>query len=301
MRPSSVPRWVRRGLPEHRPVVRQLNRWFHRLWDRLGRSGVEYFEEDWDNLLLLGACRYDAFAEQAELPGHLVSRRSNASATREFLSVYLDGADLRDTVYVTADPHLDQHRDEVDVAFHETVDVWRDDGSDVASGGVYPETVARAAERAAERYPDKRLLVQFVKPHLPPVCDPGQRRHELASLEVVDGAIRDVDDLDDELLWRGYRENLDIVLASVRRLLIVLSGRTVVTADHGQMMGERAFPLPMREYGHPSGIRSTPLNRVPWFVHDAGSRRAIALEHTGPGSREDGGGPADRLRQLGDG
>jgi len=294
---------IRRGVAEPHLAVRQVNRWVHRLRDGLGRTGVEFFDEDWDNLLLLDACRYDVFAERADLPGTLRARQSKASATREFLSVYIDGADLRDTVYVTANPQLYRRRGEIAANFHDVVDVWRDEGWDEDYRTVHPETVAAAAEAAAERHPHKRLLVHFLQPHYPFIGETGQRHLDLGSLvfgpEVVHGDV----DVDDELLWRAYRENVDIALSSVRRLLVVLGGRTVVTADHGELLGERVLPLPMREYGHPAGIRAPALNTVPWFVHEHGERRTITREDD-DGRRHDE--PAvddavveERLRQLG--
>lgn len=43
-------------------------------------------------------------------------------------------------------------------------------------------------------------------------------------------------------------------------------GTTVVTSDHGNHLGEFATPFPIRLYGHPEGIRTPELIRVPWLV-----------------------------------
>lgn len=55
-------------------------------------SGVNIIDADWDQLLILDACRYDIFSEHAgELPGTLSRRESKASATRQFLEANFGG------------------------------------------------------------------------------------------------------------------------------------------------------------------------------------------------------------------
>jgi hypothetical protein len=52
-------------------------------------------------------------------------------------------------------------------------------------------------------------------------------------------------------------------------------GKTVVTSDHGNYVGERASPIPIQEYGHPRGLYDDPVVRVPWLENTCGSRRKI--------------------------
>src|SRR6056297_529711 len=47
--------------------------------------GTRVMDEDWDNLIILDACRYDMFAEQVDLDGELESRISLGSTSEEFL------------------------------------------------------------------------------------------------------------------------------------------------------------------------------------------------------------------------
>lgn len=296
------------------PVLfcRQLNRLYYR---RLGRrrhneAGADPFEADWDTLVVLDACRYDMFERRADLPGRLERRQSPASTTVEFLRATVDGRDLADTVYVTANPQLHQHRGEIDATFADVVDVWSGEGWDDDHGTVLPETVTEAALEAAETYPHKRLVVHYMQPHYPFLgaetafagwdftdADGG---HENVWVQLLQGSL----DVDREEIWALYEDNLDRVLPHVDRLLSALDGRTVVTADHGNMVGERAFPIPFREWGHPRGIYTPELVEVPWLVHEDGPRRTI---RTGsPGDESNGrdrsasdGVVADRLRDLG--
>jgi hypothetical protein len=81
-----------------------------------------------------------------------------------------------------------------------------------------------------------------------------------------------------------------------------LSGKTVVTADHGQMIGERSFPIPFHEHGHPPGIYTEELLSVPWLVHTNGPRREITAEELPTREQADDGDEtvvSERLRHLG--
>ena len=70
----------------------------------------------------------------------------------------------------------------------------------------------------------------------------------------------------------AYRKNLQLVLDEVDTLLDSLDGKTVVMADHGELLGESHLTLPLRKYGHPTGIRVPELVEVPWLVCDSDDR-----------------------------
>lgn len=296
---------IKKGLTHPRFILQELNRlYFRRLhtWS-YNENGLDMFEADWDNLLILDACRYDLFEETSELPGETSAVQSRGSATLEFLQGTFADKTLLDTVYVTASPMLYRHRDEINVQFHETIDVWKEQGWDERYQTVLPETVTEAALDAAERYPNKRLLVHFMQPHYPFIGPTGQEHFDLDSLafQWEDAATGKLD-ISDDTIRRAYEENFEEVLSSVERLLFQLGGRTVVTADHGQIIGERTFPIPIREYGHPPGIYAEELVKVPWHVFDKGPRREIAAEEPTAGTDRPGekeGMARDRLRQLG--
>jgi len=77
---------------------------------------------------------------------------------------------------------------------------------------------------------------------------------------------------------QAYRETLQRVFNNVRRLVDELPGKTVVTADHGEMLGERVIPLTPRRYGHPHDIQTRESRIVPWFVIEGNRRRKIIPE-----------------------
>jgi hypothetical protein len=272
---------LRRGLESPNLFLREANRLYHtRGYTRpYNTDGLDLFSADWDHLIILDACRYDMFAEQADLPGSLEARVSRGSSTVEFLRANFAGRDFRDTVYVTANPQLYRHNDEMGARLHATVEVWQEDGWDEERKTVLPETMADRTLAAAERFPNKRLVSHFIQPHYPflydeAVFDDSQaflRPDESGSWQqIMTGDLS----VSRESIWRAYRATLDRALPAVERLLDELDGRVVVTADHGNMVGERARPVPVVEWGHPAGLYTEQLVRVPWHVRE-GERREI--------------------------
>jgi hypothetical protein len=105
--------------------------------------------------------------------------------------------------------------------------------------------------------------------------------------------------VDRDDLWRAYGDNLRLVLDAVEDLLADVEGRVVLTSDHGNMLGERTFPLPLRVYGHPKGIRNRELVEVPWATIDRGERRTIRAGETASIAESDSEELEDRLEDLG--
>lgn len=114
--------------------------------------------------------------------------------------------------------------------------------------------------------------------------------------QIMEGTI----DMAVDKLWELYISNLIQILPAVKRLMTSLEGRTVVTSDHGNMVGERAFPVPIREWGHPRGIYTEPLVKVPWLIYENGPRREIIAEPSQDSHDEtDDEIVTERLRNLG--
>lgn len=110
-----------------------------------------------------------------------------------------------------------------------------------------------------------------MQPHIPYI---GSRAEQLEQGGGID-VIVDQNDLSRDELRAVYEESLEIVLNSVERLVENLSGKTVITADHGEMLGERARPIPVRTHEHPRSIYTPELVDIPWLVIDDGERRDI--------------------------
>lgn len=249
------------------------------------KSGSDFIEEDWDQLILLDACRYDEFERHLDgagafdgVEGSLEHRKSRGSMSEEFIRGNFTGRTLHDVVYVSGNPWFAKLTETIDTEVHDFVLVERD-----ALGGetCSPERVTETARAYAERYPNKRLIVHYIQPHQPYLRRmpdgeigpqpmkrlPGNFHFEIARSEYSNSDV-----------IAAYRENLDLVVDEVKALLPELEGKTVVSADHGEMLGERTWPVPLRHYGHPRGIRRPEVIDVPWFVVDDGNRRRIVPE-----------------------
>jgi bisphosphoglycerate-independent phosphoglycerate mutase (AlkP superfamily) len=115
-------------------------------------------------------------------------------------------------------------------------------------------------------------------------------------MEIMTGDL----DVSTEMLWEAYEENLDYVLEHVYELVPELTGKTIVTSDHGNMVGERSYPIPIREWGHPPMTYTTELVKVPWFIIEDETRKEITAEQPSTDTRgADEDLVQDRLEDLG--
>ncbi|RRJ31592.1 hypothetical protein EIK79_07520 [Halocatena pleomorpha] len=256
-----------------------------------GNDGEYVMDADWDNLLILDGCRYDVFTQihaKQSLEGELTTFQSRGSSSAEFMIENFGGRTYNDTVYVTANPH---EKRVLDGSFYHTDRAWVDAWSE-EDGIVLPEDLSKRARSVHEEYPNKRLIVHFMQPHVPFIGET-----QLTVNSRVTSGLREMmrDDADSDpdgdfefawealrrgeieegVFWEAYRDNLIRVLDTAIPLSEKLPGKTVITADHGNAIGEWATPFPMPVYFHPSNVRIPSLNTVPWFVPPYTERKPI--------------------------
>lgn len=255
-------------------------------WSRLtdDESPCDVVEEDWDTLVILDGCRYDLFEEVNTLDGRLESRRSAGSESWEFLRENFQGRQLYDTVYVTANPFAPK----LDDVFHRQLNLLRTHW-DGERRTVTPDVMTEEAIAAHEAHPNKRLIVHYMQPHFPFIGELGRKIGHAGVNPDTDtdgdeaphvwlGLQNRTLDVDEELVYAAYRENLELTLPYVQELLDSVDGKTVVTSDHGNLVGERTWPLPIKGYGHPRGLRSPGLVDVPWLVVEGATRRQVTAD-----------------------
>ena len=254
------------------------------------RESIRLVEEDWDNLIVLDGCRADLFEEVAELSRFDEYNRvtSLGSKTPEWARENFTGRELGDTVYLSSNGWVSQV---VDDTFHEMVEVW-----DEVDNVVTPEEMTTRALDAADRHPDKRLLVHYLQPHRPFLganspFDAATKQNPWKALSRGEVTRAEI--------WSLYADNLRIVLEELETLLNHIPGRTVVTSDHGNALGERAPVLPMRVYGHPGGVRMPSLVDVPWAVVEGDERKSIIDEGVTSVDRPEEASVRDNLDALG--
>lgn len=256
-----------------------VNRYWYNF--RYSSLGDEFIGEDWDNLLILDAARPDMIDAQSVFPDADVTEKiSPASSSPGFINEQFSERQLHDTVYVTANPHVNDL--EVGV-FHKVVNLLATEW-DTNLKTVPPWAVVDAALEASRSHIDKRLIVHFMQPHFPFLGPTGDRIPSGIAPSVGETQYRHPwfeqmrnQEHDHETLIAAYEENHEIAIENAKRLVDGLDGKTVITADHGNLIGERGFPIPIRLYGHPANFKHPTLLRVPWILID-GERRKIVSD-----------------------
>jgi hypothetical protein len=301
---------------------------FHR---RFGH-GTNPLREDWDNLIVLDACRYDVFEEVNPIRGEAEYIVSNGSHSKEFYEENVSGETRYDTVYVTANPYGAVMCSGVFFRMETTFSGETEQDSrgrisetTTADGrtlnfnhveNIDPAELVRTSLNVHESHPDKRLFVHFMQPHAPYI---GERAASLRqSLEREEGltftAWTDLDGIDRDRaigslenaakegyisageLRSVYVENLEIVLSHVEELVSELDGKTVVTADHGELLGEERAG---HRFGHPEGLFVKELRVVPWLTITSGERRDVIAERPVESDDVTGSETNDQLELLG--
>lgn len=293
--------------------------WFDRLLHRINvpfqgtvyptySGAIDVMSSDWDTLLVLDALRIDLFEEVANLDQFTKYRQvqSKGSATPEWTKRNFSGRKFGDTVYVSANPFTSKIAGD---AFHDLVEVWHTDFDD-NEGTVLPTPVIDAALDTRKSYPNKRLIVHFMQPHYPFV---GEKRIGTGGWQPEDILSEDTDRpniaspwdalregmVKKDSVWKAYADNLRFVLGPALELGAELSGKTVITSDHGNMMGERSWPIPLRVYEHPSGLRHRELTNVPWAILPYEDRLTVIDQGTTTTDPQDEQERRERLQQLG--
>lgn len=266
---------------DRRGATRLLN-----IFQDLSELGIEKYNGnprpvdsmEWDNLIILDACRYDTFVD---VFGAASKRVSVGSATGIYVRKTFSKGDYSDWVYVSSNPHFSSQKfseltgRKPSNVFHSVFQTFRTDW-DNEFGTVKADPVVRDTLTAAKLFPDKKLVAHFMQPHIPFVDygfnvptdaykawrDIGEEGLELkdAFTLVHEGV------LDRETVRKAYRSNLEYVKPFVKQLVDRLDGATLVTSDHGNFLGENDL------YGHPGGTDAAVVREVPClFVRDGES------------------------------
>lgn len=292
-------RGVRDTFHEVRSFLREaILRQYHQFTGKAER-GTPIYERDWDLLVVLDACRADFLQEIASEYDFLddvgeaesVGSYSLSWMEGNFSEEYSD--EMAETVHVSGNPFTETALDPND--FQHLEEVWRYSW-DKEIGTLRPRPITDAAVSLAREENPERLIVHYMQPHEPFTTHPELRTGPSAEnwadtadksvwQQVLEGKIQ----LEDAK--KAYRDELAMVLDEVGLLLNSVDAETaVVTADHGEAMGESGF------FGHPRGVAIDALRVVPWArttANDSG-------EHSPENHRsESDGEQTERLRDLG--
>jgi hypothetical protein len=281
------------------------------LYKMIRGNGVDVIDRDWDNLIILDACRFDYFQKQNQIPGDLSSVLSQGGHSWEFMEKNFIGRELNDTVYITANPYSVKLPENLFYTIESALDRWDDEHETV-----FPSDVVELSIESYERYPNKRLIIHFMQPHEPWIGPTMDRILERMNLTGYDKshARNDFDsningknpwkevkngNISLEEMRQAYTESLDRVLRNVEHLITRLDGKSVITSDHGELLGDMLTPLGPRLYGHPHFIYTKNLRKVPWLEINSNNRRNIISEEPVGFEHVDQDVVDDRLHALG--
>lgn len=225
----------------------------------------------WDNLIVLDACRYDLFGKYRRkyLDGVTHKAISPASNTPGWMK--LTWTDFYDLTYFSGNPYINSHgvplgkympKDH----FKRIIDVWNKGWSDEL-GTVPPENMNKAVINQKQK---GRCVIHYVQPHRPYIGLSGIRRSGMILRnKMLDQPLPKpipIGRTPKEKVKEAYILTLKLVLKYVSELIPYLHGKTVITADHGELLGE------LDEWGrHPPAIDHPVLREVPWFIVNEGS------------------------------
>jgi hypothetical protein len=246
----------------------------------------DFLDADWDNLIILDACRPDKFEKINDISGDYHTKISKGASSNEFFIRNMLGCKYYETVYVTGNTSVEKVQD----SLYNVVKTYADRGE--YKKGWAPDITYEAAVKANLDFPNKRLVVHFMQPHTPylgPLARDLRKqvsnRYEVEFVEITnigDSNITNSNVQINSLLHafkKGYinkseleivyEENLELVLQYVKKLLPKLVGKTVVTADHSESFGDYKSIIGHRDWAFSSSMRE-----VPWLVRD-GRRKSV--------------------------
>lgn len=178
--------------------------------------------------------------------------------------------------------------------FFEVVDVW-DWGWNKKLGTVLPEKVNEATIKSKKENKNKKFIIHYDQPHSPYISTGGDHTKQNLSIlkkkkslffrtlikirNIMKNIIKN-----DELMWKidsilglppvrwrrlfeefgkegirnAYEKDLNLVLKKVKELTENLPGKYIITADHGEMLGESG------RWGH--GYSYKECREIPWLI-----------------------------------
>jgi len=225
----------------------------------------------WDNLIILDACRYDYFEREypSFLEGELEKVTSPASCTIDWLKITWKG--YYDLTYVSGFPSVNSKGIprmgyKATDHFSKIIDAW-DFGWDDELGTIPPWKINEAVLNKTNRI---NLIIHYMQPHQPyigetkiafPMPRPEPDPERGSGFYRTSRQIRELK-IGLDMLRRAYADNLRLVLSYVAELVPCLRGRTVVTADHGELFRDRRGNVGPR---HLCLSQDKCLREVPWL------------------------------------
>jgi hypothetical protein len=264
-------------------------------------SGDIVWDREWDVLVILDACRWDAFEQlyggadwlSSAEPMTAAGSASPEFMERTFTEEYAE--EMASTAYVTGNPYSETHVDGEALGLLDEVwrYVWDED-----VGTIRPDPLTNQAVRHHRSGRFDRLIVHYMQPHWPYVADPLMYGFDPETVTANERTENPFDrqnrgEFSREDHYDRYLANLEYVVEHVRDVLLrsIEADTVAVTADHGTLFGEYGL------YKHPTNVSLPLLRRVPWATTSAIDDGEYEPTHLAADERSI---DVDRSRQLAD-
>ncbi|QSG14973.1 hypothetical protein [Halapricum desulfuricans] len=304
---KSKMRYEMRGTAALSPIIKDFTlSAFARVTERVPSlaDGAHVFDREWDVLVILDACRHDMYERRVQ---KCQSIWSVAGSSAEWMRKTFNEASpevLKNTAYVTSNPFSERSDALEGIELGLLDEVWRD-GWDEELGTVPARPVTDHGIAAARRNEFDRVIVHYMQPHYPFIGDLDEGETPIGMMDQETfGEVGDelglwdrvlLGELPTETVLDAYDANLDYVMDDVELLLENVDGKVVVSADHGNALGEWG------QWGHRPSIPHPGMRRVPWDVRECTDEETYQPEIGPTDQSEDDVNDvvSDRLQKLG--
>jgi len=283
--PAKVPRYVLKK------ILSRLRRGYFESYRRLSsidrqqKLVHEFTDQDEFALIILDACRYDEFSKMYE--GYLDGELQRVWASGRWTAEYVERTwtQSHNLTYINSAPVIS------DLYFEDRGSAYRPEEHISNLANVWQthwepdlETVPAEAVTAValDEIQDgpTRLVAHYMQPHVPYIGEirleevgdtelqiESAASHELDADTILDHENKSTydllellenDQISDGKLKTVYRSNLEYVFENVIQLVRRLDCPVIITADHGEHLGEKG------KYLHEED--STLIRQVPWFT-----------------------------------
>ena len=229
---------------------------------------------EWNTLIVLDACRFDYFKKLNTIPGKLQECRSRGFHTWIWLNETFP--DKYPWTYFSAHPYVGNktggQKWNAPNHFKTIIPIWMF-GWDNKLGTVHPDTVGQTIKII----PYEKAIVHYIQPHGPWI---GKTKWlnpwtltDYSRRQLMGDWVAVANKPDPTFFRQCYRDNLKLVLGSVKKFLPYFKKPVVITADHGEMLGEKGLYLhgavrkDEEHIPYPAWALDF-LKKVPWFVVD---------------------------------
>jgi len=192
------------------------------------------WELDWDYLIVLDACRYDSFEMFNKIKGKYQRVEGPAGDTIAWLSrTFFDKYNI---IFYSASPFIAKYMDVGGYLagnhFKDVIDIWYK-GWNNERQTVLPETTYEYAKDAKPR-----SIIWFEQPHFPPVSEKDKDLWRMTFPYNVVDANWSNPEISDEKIRQAHFNSVEAVMPYVEKLVQRFKGRIIITADHGELLGE---------------------------------------------------------------